>query len=586
MVPIRTKMLTLVLALSIVPNFIAGIAINYQFNTLFEDQAAEIATQFMRQSEGYLSLYLRELEQSVATAVTTDEFMEALRLPRFDEFFDSLQALRELRVSIDRTLNLRTDVVALDIYAANGLSQVERVPRFFAIDDLPGTLWFDRLIESGEQTVWAYEASSRSLVHGRQITDATTGEVLGYSAARIPTYRIEGVLRRSRLGVHEFLALYDATTRQVAGPSSLPTTLAEEIQSVYDRNRHPSDVVLVTDIGDRLMVGTSVGQTALRLVMFVESRSILRSAQALRLSSLAVFVLTTLLTILVWVQFSRRITGPLVRIADTMNAFREGQTMQVAEVTTNDEIGEVAKSYNAMLRRLNSLIREVYEEQLHRKEAEWSALKAQINPHFLNNTLNSIASLARSKGAPEITQMVTSLAKLFRIVLSEQGELIPLSQELEYVRQYLRIQEVRYRDRLSSHFDISREAAQLLVPSFVLQPLVENAIEHGFEPIEGHCEIWIRAGLTGPAEGERLELEVEDNGEGMDPERVRDVLAENRSRSGRIGLWNVRRRVQSINPEVGDVEVASTPGCGTTVRIVLPVLKGTEETHEVSRGRS
>jgi two-component system sensor histidine kinase YesM len=589
--PIRRKILGLVLALSIVPNLIIGLALNLQFSALLERQAAEIATQFMRQNEGYLSLYLTELEQATATAVSNDEALALLRAPRHEGFYESLQAQRRLAESVDRSLYLRTDIMSFDVYAANGLSQVEGVPRYFAIEELDDEIWYARLSRADDRTVWAYEAATRSLVHARKIVDARTGDLLGYAAATIPTYRIESVLRRSRTEVHEYLALYDITTGRVAGPSDLPDELGSAMRDAYGQLVSTAERTRVVEIDDRLMVGTRVGDTSLQLVMFVETRSILRDAQRLRSFSIGVFLLVTVLMIAVWMQFSRRLTEPLSALAQTMNSFREGETMRVAPVQTNDEIGEVAKSYNAMLKRLNSLIREVYEEQLHRREAEWSALQAQINPHFLNNTLNSIASLSRARGVPEITQMVTSLAKLFRIVLTEQEKRIPLARELEYVRQYLRIQEVRYKERLRVEFAVDPNARQCLIPGFILQPLVENAIEHGIEPVESGGSILITARLAGDeACGEegsvarRLLLEVRDDGAGMQPDRVGEVLRENRSRSGRIGLWNVLQRVRATEGDRSAVDIESRPGEGTAVQITIPVHQS-EETHEVSRSR-
>lgn len=587
MIPIRRKILFLVLALSILPNLIAGIVLNRQFDALLSKQAAEIAGRYMKQSEGYLSLYLDELESATARAVSNSEALAILRQPRHDSVYESLPDQRALAGAVERSLYLRTDITSLNVYATNGLSHVDRAIRFFAIDELDGKRWFEALRDAEDSSIWEYEAATKSLIHARRVTDMETGRLLAYAAARIPTYRIENVLRRSRIGVQEELALYDATSRAVVGPSNLSPELRDSLRDTPPEEFADHARVGVRFGEERVVLSTVVGSTPLRLVMFVRTEALLQETNALRRYGLIVFVVATALVIVAWMQFANRITRPLTSLADTMNAFREHETMRRTRVETNDEIGQVAESYNAMLDRLNALIREVYEEQLHRKDAEISAMQAYINPHFLNNTLNSIGSLARARGAPEIAQMVTSLAKLFRIVLSRRDKRVSLSQELEYVTQYLKIQQIRYGERLTVEYDIPDEAKQLLVPSFILQPLVENALEHGLEPQEHGGRIQLRARV----EGQSFVLEVEDDGVGMETDRARALLHGEPRAGGRVGLRNVAERIRALEgPEFG-TEIDSRPGSFTTVRLRLPRRRKTdsgeeahsEVDHELSR---
>jgi two-component system sensor histidine kinase YesM len=548
----------------------------------------------MDQSEGYLSLYLDELESATAASVSNSDALAILRRPAYESVYESLPDQRALAEAVERSLYLRTDITTLNVYATNGLSHVDRVIRFFAIEELEGKRWFETLRDSEDSSIWEYEASTKSLIHARRVTDMESGRLLAYAAARIPTYRIENVLRRSRIGVQEEVALYDTTSSAVVGPYNLSPELGETL-----RDTPPEEFANERGVGMRfgdehLILSTAVGSTPLRLVMFVRTEALLQETSALRRYGLIVFVVATILVILVWMQFANRITRPLMALTETMNAFREHETMRRATVETNDEIGDVARSYNAMLDRLNALIREIYEEQLHRKDAEISAMQAYINPHFLNNTLNSIGSLARARGAPEIAQMVTSLAKLFRIVLSRREKRVSLSQELEYVTQYLKIQQIRYGDRLAVSYQIPDEAKQLMVPSFILQPLVENALEHGLEPQEGGGRIALRARI----DGESFSLEVEDDGVGMEAGRVEAVLQDEPPKGGRVGLQNVAQRIRALEgPEFG-IEIDSDAGRFTTVRLRLPKrfhadsgktdageAAHSEESHEIPRSR-
>lgn len=569
MVPIRRKILLLVLALSIIPNFLAGIVLNRQFDSLLTEQARDIAGRYMEQSEGYLELYLDELESATASAVNNPETLRILHRPRYDSVYDSLEDQRALAEAVERSLYLRTDITSLDVYAMNGLSHVDRSIQYDAVHELAGRRWFEALRNSDDATVWEYEKRTKSLIHARRVEDMQNGEVLAYAAARIPTYRIENVLRRSRIGVQEQVALYDATSGEVAGPANLSRELRAIIEAAPPEESDEKARVATRNEEGYIVLVTTVGTTPLRLVMFVRTEVILRETSGLRRYGLMVFIVATVTVILVWMQFAGRITRPLMSLADTMNTFREDHTMHRARIETNDEIGQVAASYNAMLDRLDALIREIYEEQLHRKDAEISALQAYINPHFLNNTLNSIGSLARSRGAPEIARMVTSLARLFRIVLSRTEKRVRLSQELEYVTEYLRIQQIRYGKRLAVDYEIPEDTMELLVPSFILQPLVENALEHGVEPQEAGGRIR----LSSQVASDELILEVQDDGVGMTGAQIEEALHGEHRVGKRVGLGNVAERIHALEGNQYGTEIESSAGSYTCVRIRLPLRR-------------
>ncbi len=215
-------------------------------------------------------------------------------------------------------------------------------------------------------------------------------------------------------------------------------------------------------------------------------------------------------------------------------------------------------------------------------EARLDALQRQINPHFLFNTLNSIASLIRSE--PELArEMIVKLGRILRTLLRERDAFVPLEEELAFTDDYLDIEVIRFGDKLRVVKEISDEAMALEVPSMLLQPLIENSIKHGLEPRISGGTVTLR----GRVQGARLLLEVEDDGVGMSPDgaptpgAARD-LAPGREGFG-IGMSNVRERMQVLYADEGEVEVVSRPGRGTRIRLVLPVLR--REPAGLRRGR-
>jgi two-component system LytT family sensor kinase len=205
-------------------------------------------------------------------------------------------------------------------------------------------------------------------------------------------------------------------------------------------------------------------------------------------------------------------------------------------------------------------------------EAKLDALQRQINPHFLFNTLNSITSLVRSK--PELArEMIVKLANILRILLKDREAFVPFSEELAFTDDYLDIEVVRFGAKLRVVKEIAPETLAVVVPSMLLQPLLENSIKHGLEPRIDGGTVTLRSRFTDDG---RLLVEVEDDGVGMPLGRgsvvglVTGSLAVGRG----IGMRNVRERIQVLYGNSAEVEIESRPGRGTKVRLLMPVIEG------------
>ena len=205
-------------------------------------------------------------------------------------------------------------------------------------------------------------------------------------------------------------------------------------------------------------------------------------------------------------------------------------------------------------------------------EAKLDALQRQINPHFLFNTLNSITSLVRSK--PELArEMIVKLANILRILLKDREAFVPFAEELAFTDDYLDIEVVRFGEKLRVVKEIAEDTLGVVVPSMLLQPLIENSIKHGLEPRIDGGTVTLRSRIT--SEG-RLLVEVEDDGVGMAPERPvgQGIVRAAGSGTG-IGMKNVRERMQVLYGDSAEVEIESRPGRGTKVKLLMPVIEGT-----------
>ena len=225
-----------------------------------------------------------------------------------------------------------------------------------------------------------------------------------------------------------------------------------------------------------------------------------------------------------------------------------------------------------MLVRIEDLIQQVYIEQKNKRMAELKVLQEQIKPHFLYNTLDTISWMARDYGAGDVVRLVDALTNMFRIGLSRGRDYISVEQELSYVANYLYIQKIRYGGKLNYQIVKDEEILNEEVPKLMLQPLVENAIYHGMEFMDGDGEITLKVWK----EGEDLYFTVRDNGLGMTREQVESlfsdsILVTSKKGSG-IGVKNVNERIKLYFGEEYGLRIDSEPDEGTEITIHLPAV--------------
>jgi two-component system sensor histidine kinase YesM len=270
-------------------------------------------------------------------------------------------------------------------------------------------------------------------------------------------------------------------------------------------------------------------------------------------------------------RFAYTITKPIESLASSMRIAESGDFQQLSSAAEKqmrtDEVGYLQRRFTVMIQRIQHLIRENYEKQLALKDTEYKALQAQINPHFLYNTLSSINWMARENGQADISRMVEALSRLLRISISEKASIITLGEEADILRDYMHIQQIRYTDRLVFRIMIPPDLERCPVPKLTLQPIVENAIKHGLEMMLETCEITVQA----VEEEQGIRVVVTDNGPGMDGETVLKLNQLEYSHNGTgIGLTNIHERLQLLfGPDYG-IHCASSPGAGTAVTVILP----------------
>ncbi|MEV5029301.1 cache domain-containing sensor histidine kinase [Paenibacillus sp. LPE1-1-1.1] len=258
----------------------------------------------------------------------------------------------------------------------------------------------------------------------------------------------------------------------------------------------------------------------------------------------------------------------LKRIVLAMKRVKEGSLTVSVPVQSNDEFSQIAISFNHMTERIHELVETVYKSQLMEREAELKALESQVNPHFLYNTLATISWVARKANSTEIVHLSGALAQFYRLVLNKGRREILIKDELEMVKAYLAIQKFRFEEMFDVVYDIDERVYEYCVVKNILQPIVENALNHGIEPKRDRGTLQIKASIEA---NDMLCFKVIDDGVGMSKERLAALLVGNIERTSGSGyaVKNITERLNSYYGDKHAFHIHSAPGIGTSVMITF-----------------
>ena len=317
----------------------------------------------------------------------------------------------------------------------------------------------------------------------------------------------------------------------------------------------------------------TVGYTGWKLVGVVPVEGgFVSDSRQIFLFGLSLLLFSIFLMAFLNFRISAHISDPIRRLEQSIKELEAGREEVEIEEGGCYEVQRLGHSIRSMVSTMRHLMDDIIEQEGQKRRSELEVLQSQINPHFLYNTLDSVIWMTEAGRYEEAIQMVTSLARLFRISLSRGKSIIPLADELEHARHYMNIQQIRYKNKFTTQINALPGTDGLYTMKLIVQPILENAIYHGMASAEDDGLITV----TARREGEDLVIDVADNGLGMRPEVAASLLDEDRpeirtSGSG-IGVRNVHRRIRLTFGDRYGLTIFSEPDEGTTVRIRLPAL--------------
>ncbi|GBF72308.1 two-component sensor histidine kinase [Paenibacillus sp. 598K] len=329
--------------------------------------------------------------------------------------------------------------------------------------------------------------------------------------------------------------------------------------------------------GDEQFVSYRVSEaTGWKVVLLTPRSEILGPISQIKTAVVVTALVAFAMTFVISVLFGRRITQPILTLFKSVNRIKRGDFSERVEIRRSDEIGMIAANFNAMQDELQHLIENTYVNQIKLREVELAMLYSQINPHFLYNTLDIIRAMADYHRASEIGEIAQALADMFRYNTRNRDEVVTLQEELDQIEAYMKIQRIRFDDKIGYEAEVDEALYSYPVLKMTLQPIVENAVFHGLERKRGKGTIRIAA----RREGDRFVLSIIDDGVGISERHLGELQAKLRrslhsdaspDESGRgIGVRNVYARYAIRYGEALDFEIESRKGVGTCVTLSLP----------------
>ena len=377
------------------------------------------------------------------------------------------------------------------------------------------------------------------------------------------------LLSNQSLPISQYTFIVDKKGQILCTNRTVQPKWLEKIETTFQNGER--SFILEWDQETYDVFGQYNGLTGWKTYSVVAVQDIFPQAAQLR-GTIAMIVMLAVFAGLVAVTvLSCSITAPIRELSNAMKQVEQENFDIEIQSRRKDEIGHLITSFHYMVGKIRQLICEVYQKKIEQKNAEIRALQAQINPHFLYNTLDSINWMLIERDEQDISDVVISLGEILRYAVGGQNHLVPLGSEARYIESYLFIQKNRLEDRLNYQWELAEDTLDVLVPRLIMQPIVENAVIHGIEPLKKGGVILMKAWI----EKEMLLIRVTDNGRGMNQEEL-EALREKISGTDEIeniGMRNIQRRMELTYGQEQAMEIESVQGEGATITLRMKVCR-------------
>lgn len=575
---VRTTMLCLFSLLIIITTVVFMlISVDYTRKTVLEnstDYTSRLVRQVNRDIDSYID-YMENISSMVIQGGDVQKYL-FMSMPKaeleetFDRIVTQFNTVVETRQDIS---NIAVVTPERDFIINDGTDKLNENVSLEEVE------WYREALEGNDSILTASHVQhvirnnyKWVVTLGKGIKDPRTGENGGVFFIDLNYKLLKDLCENNSLATNSYVFIVDESGKIIYHPKQQLLYNGLKTEKISEVLSCGADGYFITDEkgkdGEKLYTVSVSEKNGWRVVGVADISELMKNKKETEYIYMVIAAVLLCIAMVLANFFATAITRPIKELKDSMKEVEKGNFNTDVVIRADSEIDSLGNSFNLMTARIRQLMEQNIYEQEEKRKSELKALRSQINPHFLYNTLDSIIWMAEGGKNKEVVRMTSALARLLRQSISNDNERIPLEMEVDYAGSYLTIQKMRYKDKLEYEIEVAEDIKKEEIINLILQPLVENAIYHGIK-YKGSKGL-IR--IVGYGEGSSIILKVIDNGIGMDEDALKGIFDKSRDSegSGGVGVHNVQTRIGLYYGAEYGLRFESVVGEGTTVTIIIP----------------
>lgn len=550
------------------------LAISFTYTKTVKDiiskKYTETAIQSVYEAGEQIDFILRDVEDFSTVIISNAELLQMAETPgRYgkDEFNTLLRSF----------ILSRDDIEVINLVLSNGTYSIgaNMIDPKSNIDDV--------LKESSGQPVWLETEShvieilsgkfhKNYFALGRKIINYNTLDDLGFLVIDMEEVMLEQAYKSLLDNDFEDIYICDESGKIIShtDKKKIGSTIKFKpyAQSILNTDSPKGYFEFFEDV-DKVAIYSTISSNGWKIIKTVPTSYLYKEVNDIQRDFLIFGVIYSMAIIIFMIVFSVRYTSPMMRMMSVIKKVEQGDFSARTEISANDEVGQLGRRLNNMIAEMQKLIDRLIKEEKEKKEVELEALHAQINPHFLYNTLTTIKWMAKIQGNTSVSRAIVALIKLLRVSTNLGTDTITLREEIEYVDNYVVIQKLKYNEAINLKNNIDEACMDVMMPKLILQPIVENAIIYGIT--DDHKDINIK--ICAYIRENELYIEITDDGPGIKTDVVEEILRtkSDSNRFSKVGLNNINQRLKFYYGSEYGLSIESEIGVGTKVIVKIPV---------------
>ena len=584
---LSTKLIITYTLLTVIPMGLLGVLAYYEYTKSIEEKVGEYIPKLLKQANNNIENSLGELERLPELIYSSSDVMSVLR----DSSFKNQSKLHQDQFVVESFLtntylDNSSEILGAFLLSKNRSFVSTRLPyEGFNLDNL--SLPYGEEHEIGEkvelilpkQANLKFKGNPPYILLMKQVTDFDNRKSLGTLFLAVKLSFIEDVLADLEEEKSAAMWVMDENGQIIFHTDS--TKIGTVFRGIKDLPLVNGSFQTGENQGKTLISVNKSGRHKWMLVHSIPLKYLTKGTDMVRNVTVLAFFILVIITSLISVFLAWSVTKPIKKLGNLMQEVETGNLSVSIPITSKDEVGVLAQSFDSMLTEIRGLIQKNYSIEIRQKNAELYALQSQINPHFMYNTLQTISMAVEDGESQTVVEMVTLLGRMLRYSLSNKERIVPISQEVEHIQDFLKIQKYRFEERITYEIHTELDSGTYFTPKFILQPIVENSIKYGLEKRKG-LSIQILVNEFKNDQGKKdILFSVRDNGPGINEEKLAEISRKLKSdpmgeRDSGFGILNVHARVMMMFGNQYELRVISSIDQGTEITIQIPAILKSE----------